>query len=260
MKSLFLSASYVLAGSLLVFPNLLPAQTSTNASIAGIVSDPSGAVVPNVAVSIRNTDTGVARSTLTNDNGLYYVSNLIPGSYEVILEMNGFEKTTIRDIHLVIEQQARIDTTLTLQTVGKEVLVTAAPPLLQTEDASVSTVIGNKQVVDLPLNGRQFTQLLQLSPGTLPATYDYLFANKDPMAAGTERNGMPAYDINGFAGAFITYRLDGVDNSEMEFGGANIPVSIDAIGEVRVQTANFSTEYGHGPSQVDVSMKSGTNS
>lgn len=259
MKRLAPFLLYGLAVLMIAVPSLSFAQSSTNATISGTVRDATGAVVPGARVTIRNTDTGVARATTTDGAGLYYVPNLIPGPYEVLIQANGMQSRSFSDIRLVIEQQARIDADLSVQKVGQEVAVTSAPPLMQTEDASVGTVVGNKQVVDLPLNGRQFTQLLQLSPGSLPATYDYLFSSKDPMVAGNERNGMPAYDVNGFGAAFVTYRLDGVDNSEMEFGGANIPVSIDAIGEVKIQSANFSSEYGRGPAQVDVSMKSGSN-
>ncbi len=175
------------------------------------------------------------------------------------VKATGFRNETLTGITLQIDQQARIDVTVKVGTMGQEVTVTSAAPLLQNEDASVGTVVSSDQVVNLPLNGRQFTQLLQLSPGTLPATYDYLFKNNDPNLAGQQRNGMLTYDVNGGGAAFVTYRLDGVDNSESEFGGANIPVSVDAIGEVKIQTANFSPEYSRGPSQVDVTMKSGTN-
>jgi len=245
--------------ALLAFPSVTLAQTGSNASMTGTVRDASGAIVPGAQVSVSNADTGVVRSTTTNDVGLYYVPNLIPGPYELRVQASGFETTTIADIHLEIEQQARVDVGLAVGKVGQEVTVTSALPLLQTEDASVGTVVETNQVVSLPLNGRQFTQLLQLSPGTMPATYNYLFKSSDPMLAGQERNGLLAYDVNGGSAAFVTYRLDGVDNSEVEFGGANIPVSIDAISEVKIQTANFSPEYGRGPSQVDVTIKSGSN-
>ncbi|HWB84383.1 MAG TPA: carboxypeptidase-like regulatory domain-containing protein [Bryobacteraceae bacterium] len=254
MKFVLLS---LLAASLML-PRFSYAQTG-NASLAGAVRDASGAVVPGAQVTVRNTQTGVARVVVTNNAGAYYTPNLIPGQYEVLVKATGFQDTTITGIQLVIDQEARIDVDLRLGSVGTEVTITGAPPLLQTEEASVGTVIGSQQVTDLPLNGREFTQLLQLSPGTVPAIYSNLYKSNDPAQAGRQRNGMPAFEVNGGNAAFTTFRLDGVDNSESEFGGANIPVSVDAIGEVKIQTANFSSEYGRGPSQVDVTSKAGTN-
>jgi hypothetical protein len=194
---------------LLVYCSVVSGQTGTNASISGIVRDPSGAVIPGARIVIGNTDTRVERITTTNADGLYYVPNLIPGPYEVKIEATGFETTTIREINLAIEQQARVDADLRVGAVGQEVIVTSAPSLLQTEDASVGTVIGTRQATELPLNGRQFTQLLQLSPGTMPATQDYLFKNNDPNLAGQQRNGMLAYDVNGGGAGFVTYRPRG---------------------------------------------------
>src|SRR5437016_9199765 len=169
---------------------------SGNASLTGTVQDSSGAVVPNAAVTIRNVDTGVAHELVTNSAGLYYVPNLIPGTYTAQVASKGFKIQKIDGILLTIDQQARIDVELRVGELGQEVAVIGAPPLLQTEDASVGTVISSQQVEDLPLNGRQFTQLLQLSPGTLPSTNSYLYKNADAASAGRQRNGMPVFDVN----------------------------------------------------------------
>jgi hypothetical protein len=239
---------------------LLPLSAQVdNASLSGTVQDPSGSVVAGAVITARNTNTGVERSMPTNTSGAYVFPNLIPGPYVLTVKAQGFAEETIEGIDLAIGQQARTDVKLHLANVGQEVTVVSAPPLLQTEDASVGTVIDGEHVSALPLDGRQFTQLLQLSPGTLPAAYNYLYKSSDPNNVGRERNGMPAFDVNGGNAAFVTYRLDGVDNSESEFGGASLPISVDAISDMKIQTANFSPEYGRGPSQVDVNMKSGGN-
>lgn len=230
-----------------------------NATLAGTVRDQSGAVISAADVTVRNTATGVERTVPTNNAGAYFFANLIPGPYTVTVKAKGFGDELMQGINLGIGQQARLDAELKVANVGEQVTVTNAAPLLQTEEASVGAVVTSQQVQALPLDGRQFTQLLQLSPGTLPASYNYLYKSTDPNNIGRERNGMPAFDVNGGNAAFVTYRLDGVDNSESEFGGANLPISIDAISEIRIQTANFSPEYGRGPSQVDVSMRSGSN-
>jgi hypothetical protein len=121
-------------------------------------------------------------------------------------------------------------------------------------------VVDSAQVKTLPLNGRYVTQLLELSPGTVPSDYSNNFSHPDdPSQTGHERNGQPAFDVNGQSGGLTFFRLDGLENNERQFGGANILISVDAVQEFKLQTANFSAEYGRSPAQVDVVTKSGTN-
>jgi hypothetical protein len=160
---------------------------------------------------------------------------------------------------LVVDQHATIDMEMTVGPVTQELTVIAAAPVLQTEDPTVGTVVSREQVENLPLNGRYFTQLLELAPGTVSSGETPGSSNDDPQLNGRQRNGMPAYDVNGQSGAFTGFRIDGSDNSERQFGGANVPVSVDVIQEFKVQTSNFSAEYGRSAAQVDVVTKSGTN-
>lgn len=217
-----------------------------NATLTGTVADTSGGVIPGAQVTITNVATGVAKVLATTDTGLYFSPSLIPGVYRIEVKAAGFGTREIRGIRLVIDQQARVDMQLEVATAQQQVTVTGeALPLLQTSDPSVGFVVQAQQVHDLPLNGRYFTQLLQLSPGT----------NDN----GEQRNGMPLFDVNGQEGNSTFFRMDGVENNERQFGGASIPVSVDAIQEVKLQTSNFSAEYGRSPAQVDVVVKSGTN-
>jgi hypothetical protein len=232
---------------------------SGNASLSGSISDPSGAIVQNAQVLVTNTATGVAKTTRTNSAGLYVVLDLIPGDYELSVTAPGFQERRISDIKLVVGQRAALDISLALGATNEQVDVSSAPPLLQAEEASVGTVVRSQEVLNLPLNGRFFSQLLELSPGATPSIRSAQFASSDPNLSGKERNGMPAFDVNGQSGAFTYFRIDGIDNTERQFGGANIPVSVDAIQEFRLQTANFSAEYGRSAAQVDVATKSGTN-
>lgn len=236
----------------------LPAQTG-NATLSGTVRDSSGAVIPGVDVRVTNTATGVTSETTTNQTGLYYVPNLIPGAYSIDVSATGFQPKRIAGVRLDIDQQGAVDIDLAVGSATEKVTVTGAPPMLQTEEASVGAVVQSQQVQDLPLNGRSFTQLLVLVPGASSAIRSNGFTNADPNLAGKQRNGMQAFDINGGSGQFTMFRIDGIENTEREFGGANIPVSIDAIQEVRLQTANFSAEYGRSTAQVNVVVKSGTN-
>jgi len=145
---------------------LLPSAAQVdNASLSGTVQDPSGGVVAGAVVTARNTNTGVQHSMPTNTSGAYVFPNLIPGPYLLTVKAQGFAEETIQGIFLEIGQQARTDIKLRLANVGQEVTVISAPPLLQTEDASVGTVIDGEHVSALPLDGQQFTQVRQLSLG-----------------------------------------------------------------------------------------------
>jgi hypothetical protein len=152
--------SCLLAAAMAVFSSAAAAQI-TNASLAGTVRDSSGAVVANATVTVHNINTGVDRTVPSNNVGAYLFPSLITGTYTLKVSAAGFRDETINGILLQIDQQARIDVALQVGTVGQNVTVSGAPPLLQTEDASVGTVVGGNQVVSLPLNGRSFTQLLQ---------------------------------------------------------------------------------------------------
>jgi hypothetical protein len=229
------------------------------ASLTGTVRDASGAVVPVTKVTVTNVATGVAKETVTNQAGIYFVPDLISGTYTIVASANGFRRTEVSGVKLEIDQKADVDVALTVGSVSEEVTVTTAPPALQTEDASVGAVVQEATVQDMPLNGRSFTQLLVLVPGATSAVRTTGFTNSNPDLAGKERNGIPAFDINGANGEYTMFRLDGIENTEREFGGANIPISIDAIQEVKLQTNNFSAEYGRSSAQVDVVTKSGGN-
>jgi hypothetical protein len=231
-----------------------------NATITGTVQDSSGAVVVGAQVAITNSSTGVVKTAVTSGAGLYFIEDLIPGNYVLDVSANGMRKSEVNGIQLNVDQQARVDAKLAVGTAATEVQVTAQTALLQTTDASVGTVVDSQQVQALPLNGRFITQLLELSPGTVPSSYTNGLGNPgSPLTSGHERNGQPAFDVNGQNGGQTYFRLDGLNNNERMFGGSNIPISVDAVEEFKLQTSNFSAEYGGSSTQVDVVTKSGTN-
>jgi hypothetical protein len=235
------------------------AQNGT-ATLTGIVTDASAAVVAGAQVSVTNSATGVVHSAGTDHAGLYFFEGLIPGVYVLNVTANGMRPVEIREVRLVVDQKARLDAKLEIGAVSSKVLVTDSAPLLQTSDASVGTVVDGQQVVQLPLNGRNITQLLELSPGTVSSSYSNNFGNPgNPLSTGDQRNGQPAFDVNGQNGGQTYFRLDGMENNERSFGGSNIAISVDAVQEFKLQTSNFSAEYGRSPTQVDVVTKSGTN-
>ncbi len=232
-----------------------------NASVTGIVQDASGGFVPGARVAITNRSTGVIKTTTSDNAGVYFIEDLIPGNYVLDVTAQGMRHYQATGIQLDVDQKARLDVKVQVGSATTDVVVSAsAEALLQTTDASVGTVVDSQQVVQLPLDGRFITQLLELSPGTVPSSYSNNFSNPgNPLSSGDERNGQPAFDVNGQSGGQTFFRLDGLENNERSFGGSNIAISVDAVQEFKLQTSNFSAEYGRSPTQVDVVTKSGTN-
>ncbi|HLJ16235.1 MAG TPA: TonB-dependent receptor [Bryobacteraceae bacterium] len=226
---------------------LLSAQTAT---ITGEVTDQTGGVVAQARVTATNTQTGTRTSIVSNSAGTYVIPFVQPGVYDLFVELPGFRKAVRSGIKLDVDQTARVDFVLQPGAVAESVEVTAAAPLLQTESPSLGEQISNKTVVSLPLNGRDYTQLVTLSPGATPNHYS------------RTSNG---FSLNGGVTLQTTLLLDGTDNTNYEIGTdtGNINAlnpSIDAIQEFKVETANFSAEYGRSANGiVSVSIKSGTN-
>src|SRR5438477_8337141 len=142
----------------------LPALGQTFGEITGVVTDPSGAVVARAAVTVTNPATNFTRRVTTNVSGNYSFPALLPGTYNVRAETQGFQAEVRTRVELQVQQTARIDFQLRIGAVSETVEVTGGAPLLNTENASVGTVIDNQRIVDLPLNGRNFLQLVSLSP------------------------------------------------------------------------------------------------
>src|SRR5579875_1377088 len=141
---------------------------TTNGSITGTITDPSGSAVAGVQIQVKNQDTGEQRSATTIENGTYSIPQLPPGRYNITVEKQGFAKEARTGVPLLVNQSATLDFTLTVAAVSETVEVTGAPPALNTTTATLGDVIEHQQIVDLPLNGRNFTQLTLLTPGAAP--------------------------------------------------------------------------------------------
>src|SRR3989449_4670165 len=157
----------LLSGAWLIFPSVTLAQKFT-AAINGTVSDPSGAVVPQATATLRNTQTGVERSTVTNEAGNYVFVDVIPGRYTLKVSKEGFSTATQPEFEMYVNQTATFDMALSVGAATTEVTVRAAAATIQASTAELGTAITTRAVLDLPLNGRNFTQLLQLTPGVSP--------------------------------------------------------------------------------------------
>ena len=224
-------------------------------SITGTVEDTTGAVVGGAQVTLVNTDQGITLETKTNGNGSYTFSPIRAGHFSLTVVAKGFSKTTQKNITLQVAQAMQLNVQLKLGAATETVEVTTAPPLMQTEEASVGQVIGTEQVNDLPLNGRNFTFLAQLGAGM-----------QTPQADTRGNAASGAFSANGLRPAQNNYLLDGIDNNSnaVDFlNGTNFVIlpPVDAIQEFKVQTADFSAELGRSAGAVlNATIKSGTNS
>ena len=234
----------------------LPCFGQTFGEITGVVTDSSGGLVVGATVTVTNPETGVTRTAATNTAGNYTFPSLLPGIYSVKSEMQGFQAEIRNGVELQVQQVARIDFQLKVGSMAETIEVTGGAPLLNTENATVGTVIENKRIVDLPLNGRNFIQLIALSPNVSAN-----FANNGGQT--TSRQGgdrtTQEFSVAGMRREFNYYTLDGIANSDVNFNTYLFLPSIDALQEFKVQTGVYSAEFGHEAAQVNVSTKSGTN-
>jgi len=239
-------ALLTLSGLILLGPASAFAQQES-ATITGEVRDASGAVVPSAAVTVTNIDTNISIATVTNDRGSYTVPNLRPGDYSVAADAPGFSKTVRTGL-------ARVDVTLQGRQLTETVEVVGASPLLETLTSSRGSVIDQRKIVELPLNGRDYNQLALLSPGVLPGT---------PRLASVNFKGV--LNVNGNRTFNNVFLLDGVDNISYSnsFRGENVQLvqpSIEALQEFKIQTNAYSAEYGRSSGAVvNATIKSGSN-
>src|SRR5579875_1553498 len=220
------------------------------AQITGRVTDSSGAIVPDVRITVTNTGTDVARDTTTNNLGYYTVGLLTPGNYKIAAEKGGFRTREQTGIVLQVDQNATLDFTMQVGQLTQTVSVEAAAPLVDSTEASVGQVITNRQVVEMPLNGRNYVNLGLLSGGTV-----------EPIAGSRDQG----FSSGGQRLSANNFLLDGADNNSYDLADAGrmagmVAPSVDAIQEFKVLTNSYSAEYGRGTgATVNVTIKSGTN-
>ena len=220
--------------------------------IVGTIFDPQRAGIPGATVTVVNAATNITRTAVTDSEGNYVVTPLDPGTYNVTAEIPGFQTTRREGLVLTVGQAARVELVLNIGSLSTEVQVTAEVPLLNTESATLSEVITNEQIVDLPLNGRGFHELARLTSGValLPPT-----GNTQPVRPEVVNGNV----IGGVAGAQTRFLLDGVDITEEHQGGTWIQTSVDALQEFSVQQNAYSAEFHGAGATFNVTTKSGGN-
>ena len=216
--------------------------------IVGNVSDQSGAAVPDCTVTATNVNTGLTRTTKTDAAGGYRFESMVPGPYTVKAEKTGFQTSEVAQQELHVAASLTMDVVLQVGSVTQTVEVQAVAPLLNTTNATVGTTITNNNVLEMPLNGRAYTDLLELVPGSVN--------NGGGIYQATGSN----YSVSGNRSEQNDYTLDGVSNNEEFFKAYGIQPAIDSIQEFQVRTNITSAEFGEAAgANVAVATKSGTN-
>lgn len=238
---------------LLAMAGSLFGQGGADGTILGVVTDTTGALVPKASVEVMNVGTGVTHTTITNDSGEYSIPSLHPDEYRVTLMMSGFQ-ASVATITLLVGQHARVDVTLKPGQVTDTVTVGTSNTLLDTDTSEISQTISAHQVVDLPLNNRNFISLLFLSSGAVMTGGE---AGGNTVSAA---KGSGAISINGGRSASNQYLIDGMYNNDTDKQTPAISPSVDAIQEFKLQSGAYSAEFGGSANQVNISFRSGTNS
>ena len=219
-------------------------------TILGVITDSTGAVIPGVEVTLKNLGTNETRTTKSDERGDYTFPALLPGRYSIQSEIAAFKTQVVTDIELQVNQTARVDLKLRVGEVSEKVQVSSEAILLKTDTSEVGQVLNNKQIVELPLNGRDFLQLARLIPGAIPSRAGATLGRK-----GVNRS----VNVGGARDTSIAFLLDGVDTNDVSFQVPTVTPSIDAIQEFKLLENAYTAEFGRGATQVIAALRSGTN-
>ncbi|WP_213804398.1 TonB-dependent receptor [Granulicella sp. dw_53] len=247
----------LLAFFIFIFAAVLSGRAQlTTADIVGTVTDGSGAVIAGAQVQLQNTETHDQRVAVTNSSGDYQFTQLHSGHYVLSVKFSGFKTSTTSDLAVESGDRARAD--VQMQTGGQTETVTveAQTPLLQADNATVSSTVTAKAVQDLPLNGRNFVQLVQLVPGANEGPGNGLTSGGRP----DDRRSTSGFSVNGQDDTLNNYVIDGLDNNERIIGTIGVKPSVEGIQEISVQTNSYAAEAGRtAGGVVNLVTKSGTN-
>ncbi len=233
----------------------IPVQAQyASQQISGFVKDSTGAVVPNARITARQTGTGLTRSTVSGEDGVYVVNNTPIGEYELVTEAAGFKRFVQSGVMVTVNSKVSVDINLEVGAVTDSITVATDLAAIETSSGEVGRLITGEQATKLQLNGRNFAQLLALLPGvstTNRSSFD-LF--------GGFGSNMSAQSVNGGRNSSLSWNIDGADNKDNGGGGNNfVNINPDAIAEFKVLTSNYSAEYGQNAGAVvNLALKSGT--
>jgi hypothetical protein len=216
------------------------------ATITGVVTDPTGASIPDVKITVQDPATGFIRTTNTNVSGIYALPGLRPAIYDIEAAAQGFQKYSQKGFRLEVSQVARLDLQLQVGGVAEQIEVRGTAQLMETEHSSIGAVIDKQKVIDLPLNGRNFVQLALLVPGV----------NTGQPGVGSGGG----VSIGGTRSEQNAFQLDGVSNSDSWDNNIVYRPNVESIQEFKIETSNYAAEFGKGAGgQISVVTKAGTN-
>src|ERR1051325_3645137 len=258
---------YLLAVALVTCCSLLTARAqSATATLSGTIVDQNGAVVPGVLVTVTNKGTAAQRQATTNEEGYFTIPLLPPSAYMINTRRDGFSPVEVRDVVLNVGDQKALNIELKAGDVNAQVTIDSNAETVRT-DGSVSTVIDRQFVANIPLNGRSFNALLELTPGVVLTGATQ--GNSGQFSANGQRTNANYYTVDGVganigitSGAQVNLAQTGGGSLPpvSALGGTNTLVSVDAVQEFKVLTSSFAAEYGRSPgAQVSVVSRSGTN-
>jgi hypothetical protein len=238
---------------LLTLLSVVPAAAQfDSASVLGTVRDASGAAMPDAKVTLENTKTGIQQVTNTDAAGNYQILNVPIGTYRLSGEAAGFKKAVAAEFTVTVAARQRVDLSLQVGDVAEQIVVSDAATPLETDTSSRGTVVSSNQIVNLPLNGRSYADLALLAPGV----------RKSGIATSRDAS----FNVNGMRSSLNNFVIDGVDNnaygtSNQGFSNQVVQLSPDAVQEFRIETTNYSAEFGRaGGGVINASIRSGTNS
>jgi hypothetical protein len=237
------------------------AQFSQRGSIGGVVTEASGAVLPKASVTLLDLGRNQTSTTTTDASGHYEFSQLLPGSYQVSVESAGFKKSVSESLQVSPQSSLRYDCQLQVGAVSEKVEVTTAAPLLETETADLDQNIDQAQMASVPMNGRNWTSLTELTPGVSTSPRNNINLGGTYEVGASYTSGGADYTAGGNAEGSRDngYYVNGVNANENYISGSSFQPSAEAISEVKVGIADFSAEYGRDFTNLSATTKSGTN-
>src|SRR5262245_27724808 len=246
-KRLFWVGCFLALSSISAFP-----QTQTTGHIAGIVKDPNGANIAGAEVTVKSLSTSEERRVVTDAQGHYAVPLLSPGVYRVNVRANGFKRSEVESVRVVITETSTVDVSLEVGDINEQVVVSGSDPLIQTSGAQLGRVVDSRAVAELPLATRNFLQILALSPGTVASLPDNTALGRNSQAV----------SVNGARGTQNNFEINGIDANELVFNRSTF-VAVPApetIQEFKVQTSLYDATFGRGAGgSVQAVTRSGTN-
>src|SRR5580700_9077873 len=253
-----MNASWKFTNGLLGFVVLLLVSVSaclaqSTATLAGTVTDPSGAVVPGAQVTVHSLATGLDRQLVTDSAGLYVAPSLVPGDYQVQAKAAGFSQYTVKSVTLDVDQHVTVNIPLALSTAGETVQVESTASQIETQTMTVGQVIDKNTVQQLPLNGRHFLDLTVLTPGGVVAP------TAGSLTAPSRGLGANSFITAGNREDSVNFQINGINLNDISQNQITFQPSINTTSEVKIDNQTFSAEYGRSDgSIVTVATRSGT--